>query len=227
VDDALPIVALDTETTSLAPTVSRYGRRAWEFAAIRRDLDGRMSGLLAHVQLPSTRMEHADPEALEIGGYYARAPWSPRPVVDFEATKRWHYLSIRNHSLFQPRDIVTYRCVMLGDGHSQYQLGLALIEILRGATVVGSNPGFDTENVSAFLHDAGLPLAQLAPWHYKPYDIAQHGSAALNLPGPGPSTKDLSARYGIDRPVEHTGLADAAWALAMRDEIEAFKQVRV
>ena len=225
-DDALPIVALDTETTSLAPTVSRYGRRAWEFAAIRRDALGCMSGLLAHVQLPSTRMEHANPESLEIGGYHARAPWSPR-WGGVEHAKERHDADLRAHPLFKPGDLVAYRCVLLGDGQATYELGLLLIDFLKGATVVGSNPGFDTENVSAFLHDAGMPLAQLAPWHYKAYDIAAHGSAALNLPGPGPSTKDLSARYGIDRPVEHTGLADAAWALAMHDEIEAFKQVRV
>jgi hypothetical protein len=43
----------------------------------------------------------------------------------------------------------------------------------------------------------------------------------------GPDTEPYASRqFGITRPVEHTALDDAAWALAMHDAIEAAKQDR-
>lgn len=217
----LPIVALDTETTSLLPTVSRYGRRAWEFAALRRAPDGEFDVLLAHVEPDRARMQHADPVALDIGGY-DRAPWRhPMGCEGGDGLERR-----RLDARFGRGGVWSYHVAARDDHEARYRLGLALIKFLAGATIVGSNPGFDTENVSALLSDAGMPVSQLAPWHYKSYDIAQHGSAVLGLEGTGPSTAALSAQFGIARPVEHTALDDAAWALAMHDAIEAAKQDR-
>ena len=214
-----PIVALDTETTSLVTPLSRYGRRAWEFAAIRRDPDGTMSGFLAHVQPTPARMMSANEESLRIGGYHERAPWLSTGMPEGK-----HAATLR--SGFQPGDQTHYYCVTGGNLVLLYRLGLLLTDFLHGVTIVGSNPSFDTENVTALLEDAGLPPQHLEPWSYKDYDIAAHGSSALGLPGTGPSTAQLSEKFGIQRPVEHTGLADAWWALAMHDAIEDAKAVR-
>lgn len=217
-----PLAALDTETTSLLPTVSRQGRRAWEFGAIRREFDTAQV-FVAHVEPSLSRMKCADPEALRIGGYYERAPWGP--AFESAAAGRQWWRTYLREQLGDTR--FTYVCVTQADGLApQYDLALRMRDFLRDATIVGSNPEFDREGVSAFLHDAGLPAEQLQPWHYKPYDIAAHGSGVHHEPGTGPSTAELSRQFDIERPVEHTALADAAWALAMHDAIEAEKAGR-
>lgn len=210
--DQLPIVALDTETTSLVPPFHPQGRQTWEVGGIRRDPDGAHTAFLFHLPVDLT---HANPEALRIGGYYERSP------------HEGHHTRTRDHekavkALGLDRSIY-YRVDAGIDPYYREFFLDRLWGYLNGATVVGSNPGFDTTNVSHILTKAGMPGHLIQPWHYKPYNIAEQGAAVLGQPGTGMSTKDLSREFGIERPVEHTALADAVWALNMRDAIEEKK----
>lgn len=207
-----PIVALDTETTSLVPPYHPQGRQTWEIAGIRCDPDGATATFLFHLPVDLT---HADPDALRIGGYWKRSP-------QVRGNTRDHEKAVKAMA----GDGAIYHYTGALDHHYREWFIDRLWRLLSGATIVGSNPGFDMVNVSHLFTQAKMPGHLVEPWHYKPYDIAAHGSSALGLEGTGPSTADLSEKFGITRPVEHTALADAAWALAMRDAIEAVKQGR-
>ena len=207
-----PIVALDTETTSLVPPYHPQGRETWEVAGIRLDPDGATTTFLFHLPVDLT---YADPEALRIGGYWQRSPFERASTRDHEKALK----------------------AVAGDGEAVYWKAERdpyyrewfidrLWGLLRGAIVVGSNPGFDMVNVSHLFTQAKMPGHLVEPWHYKPYDIAPQGTAVRGIAGTGPSTVDLSTLFGIARPTEHTALDDAAWALAMHDAIEAAKQDR-
>lgn len=67
---AVPLVFLDTETTSL----DRATRRAWEVALIIRDPDGRETAGSIFVKKNDIDLAHADPASLRIGRYHQRHP---------------------------------------------------------------------------------------------------------------------------------------------------------
>lgn len=62
-----PLVFLDTETDSRGPR-----RRVWEFAAIRRELDGTEKRTQFFINLGD--LSNADPESLRVGRFWERHP---------------------------------------------------------------------------------------------------------------------------------------------------------
>lgn len=122
------LVFLDLETTGLDP----LRHSVWEIAWAVED-EPISSALVAH------QIVTADPEALNMNGYYDRQQPSISPRAAIQA------------ELMMRRD-------------------------LRGATVVGSNPAFDT----AFLRNRWGD----APWHYRLFDIAAYAAGVLRHPAP-------------------------------------------
>lgn len=118
-----PLVACDTETDGLHP-----GRRAWEIAMVRRDVDGTERELSMFVKL---NLQNSDPQGLAVGRFWDRHPTgrklSGKPPC--------------------PGDTVT-----VYDGH---EAAKAVMEWTFGATIVGAVPGFDTEVLAQLLRAHG------------------------------------------------------------------------
>jgi len=100
----------------------------------------------------------------------------------------------------------------------------AIAKFTAGAIVLGANPGFDIERLTALL----ARHKRTPEWHYHPLDI---GSMAVGylartllavrelVDGPVPvwwSSDDLSRRIGVnpDDFARHTALGDVEWCLA-------------
>lgn len=99
-----------------------------------------------------------------------------------------------------------------------------IIETLRGATIVGSNPGFDDRFLRKLV---GLGGQQ---WNYRPTCIANLAEGFMWAMAPElmakdpnpPSSRWLSRQVGVEPPgegVAHTALGDARWARDVYDVI--------
>lgn len=90
-----------------------------------------------------------------------------------------------------------------------------LAEMLKGNTLAGCNPTFDSE----FLTQASQHL--YAPvWHYRLADLSAYAAGALGIPpnelgGLG----DICERLGVDPGIEHSALDDA------RATVECFRKL--
>jgi hypothetical protein len=192
-----PLAFIDCETSHLEAEVGD----AWEVAVIRRDPDGIETENLWHIRVD---LDVADPESLRIGGYAER--FAVPDGTDAVAIREYPDGStMREHLTHQDvRD--------------------AIGELLAGAVLIGSNPGFDDRFLRKLLGSA--------PWHYRPVDIAtlaagsQLGTARAlrsfggelrdtDLPKLPFSSRGLSEWLGVEPPgpdVAHTALGDARWA---------------
>jgi hypothetical protein len=191
------IAFVDCETSHLDSTIGD----AWEVAVIRRDHDGVETETLWHIRID---LAQADPESLKIGRYSERFA-VPDGVDAVELRTYADGSTLREHLTHQ---------------HVRDAIG----ELLAGAVLVGSNPGFDDR----FLRK----LLGAAPWHYRPVDIAtlaagsQLGTARAlrsfggelresDLPSLPFSSRGLSRWLGVEPPdseAAHTALGDARWA---------------
>ncbi len=196
-----PIAFVDTETTHLNAEIGD----AWEVAVILRESDAAHS--------PATDTEYvwqirpdltvADPESLKIGRFEER--FCVPPHVDAASTG------------YEDGPVVPM---------TRAQAVSAILSVLRGAVMVGSNPGFDDRFLRKLLGPGS------AQWHYRPVDIAtlaagsQLGTARAlrsfggelrdtDLPKLPFSSRGLSEWLGVEPPgpgVAHTALGDARWA---------------
>jgi hypothetical protein len=118
-----PIVFADIETDGLHP-----GRRAWEIALIRRDLDGTERELSFFLPL---NLQNSDPAALTIGRFWDRHPVGRKisgkpPAPGDQAV------------VYNAHDGAKY-----------------VMEWTFGATIVGAVPSFDTEVLARLLRAEG------------------------------------------------------------------------
>lgn len=170
----------------------------WEVAVILREADGTQA---EHVwQFRPLDPTAANPESLKIGR-------------------------------FEERFVVPEDCgaAYTSDGDidpmARTDAAEEIIETLRGATIIGSNPGFDDRFLRKLL---GLGGQQ---WNYRPTCIANLAEGYLWHADPawtadqasnGPiSSRALSRRLGVEPPGDnaHQALADARWAMAVYDAV--------
>ena len=184
----------------------------WEIAVIRRREDGVDSEFLWQVR---PDLATADPEALKIGRFEER----------FAIPDGWDALEFMASG-------TPFRSLIP-------EMLFDLQDVLSGAVVVGSNPGFDIAFLTKLLQAHGRKL----PWHYRPVDIAtlaagyQFGQAAsgayggdfafqADYPQMPYRSYELSRAVGVEPPakdVAHTALGDARWA---RDVFDAVTRVQ-
>ncbi|WP_064075888.1 3'-5' exonuclease [Prescottella equi] len=206
----IPIVFVDTETTSLHPET----RRPWEIALIRRDDHGEREFLF---QIEDPDLSAADPFSLKIGKFYER-----HETDSMASDVRHPYDGVQ-------RKTDTEACV-----------ALQVEEITAGAHLVAVNVAFDADVLDRMLRRARrmprwdyhlLDMPAMAIGYLAGLAAHGHSNPACSMsdipcvddPVALPyRSYELSERCGVDRPAEdeqHTALGDARWVARWWDAI--------
>lgn len=186
-----PIAFVDTETTHLDAEIGE----AWEVAVILREHDGDQTTDTEYAWQIRPDLVSFDPRALEIGRFEDRFKIPPYAEAAFTAHESGHITPMTR------AEAVT-----------------AIVNVLSGAVLVGSNPGFDDRFLRKLLGPGS------AQWHYRPYDIVQLAAAKVGLKKAGPlpwSSRALSSAVGVEPPGDdaHQALVDARHVRDMWDAI--------
>lgn len=203
-----PVAFVDCETTHLDAEVGE----AWEVGVILREFED--------------NGEHTDTE------YLWEFAIDPTPgAFDPEALRigRWH----ERRQLATGTNEAAFTGEVPAVLMPRTDAVKAIVNVLRGAVLVGSNPGFDDRFLRKLLGPGS------AQWHYRPLCIAtlaagkklgmaevvrRFGGKPLpsdEVPLPF-SSRDLSRWTGVEPPglgVAHTALGDARWARDVWDAV--------
>jgi hypothetical protein len=186
------IAFVDCETTHLDAEIGE----AWEVAVILREQHGAETTDTEYCWQFAPVLTNADPEALRIGRFHERYKVPPTSGAAFTAHESGHITPMTR------REAVD-----------------AIVSVLSGALIVGSNPGFDERHLRKLLGPGN------SQWHYRPYDIVQLAAVKLGAYAAGPlpwRAHVLSRAVGVEPPSEeaaHTALGDARWARDVFDTV--------
>ncbi|GAA1909242.1 hypothetical protein GCM10009737_08060 [Nocardioides lentus] len=193
-----PLVFIDTETTSL-----HHNCRIWEVAMIARHYDQDQPNPGSYTEQTmqlfiDIDVSHADPYALQLGGYWDRHPAGRRQSRHVTAPG----------GVPSPSD--------LEQPVSEGRAARLVAGWTHGAHLVAVNPSFDAERLGQMLRRHGL----FPGWSHHLLDVLAVASGHLRLPPPWRSD-DLAAALGVtpagaDR---HTALGDARWAARIYDAV--------
>ena len=130
---------VDVESCRLG---SEQGSALWELAIIARE----PAGDVEYLWQIRPSLEHAEANALRIGGYYERCKVADRPVGSG---------MILSHPKYK------------GKHQAMAAVGIAreVARLLDGALIVGANPWFDAGHIDVFLREYGQALS--ADYHMR------------------------------------------------------------
>jgi oligoribonuclease (3'-5' exoribonuclease) len=198
------IAFVDCETTHLDAEIGEV----WEVAVILRE-DNDPATDTEYVWEFAIDPDLADPESLRIGRWHERRQL---PAYTSEAA---------------------FTGCTPAEPMSRDDAVKAILTLLRGTVLVGSNPGFDDRFLRKLLGPGS------AQWHYRPLDVAtlvagwRLGMASVirrfgGTPGPDDvptlpySSREMSRFMGVEPPVDgvaHTALGDARWCRDLYDAV--------
>lgn len=195
----VPILFLDSETTSLRVPWRKAPRTVWEFGAVLRAENGTEQDYAGFVADPD--LTNADPISLSIGGFYERHP------------------QYKGH-VYVPYGAAQDR----SDLYTEAEVAHLIEWLARGAHIVGAVPDFDTSTFDAMLANHGLAW----PGHYHVVCAEVYAAGAIGWVPPYDS-KALSLAIGVDpgKYAQHEALADAQWARDLFDAARTWTGGRV
>jgi hypothetical protein len=197
------IAFTDCETTHLDAEIGEV----WEVAVILREFEE--SGEHTDTEYCwqfVVDLDAADPESLRIGRFHERFAVPCGPNIGAAYTECSPVVPMPRGEAVE-----------------------AIVRLLSGTVLVGSNPGFDDRHLRKLLGPGG------AQWHYRPLDMAtltagirlglarvirQFGGQPVALPELPYSSREMSRWLGVEPPgdgVAHTALGDARWVRDMWD----------
>lgn len=191
------IISLDIETTGLV----RDYHEVWEVGIV--PLDANQEHL--HYQFQTTDLEMADPESLQVGGYYERFDWIGDPrfarnmLVD---------------GVYEDEDEETGKKVEKPTG-AKALTGAAeacwdIAKRLEGATLLGANVGsFDGPFLETLLRKYG----HSPTWTHRSLELGSYAAGAWGAKQPL-STRAIADRlekHGILNRGVHNAYNDALW----------------
>lgn len=189
----VPLLFLDTETTSLRVPWRAAPRQVWEVGAIRRWPDGTEQEWRAYVRDPD--LTDADPISLSIGGFYDRHPQYLR--------QRWASAAISGGNYL----------------HSEAEVAYLIEWLARGATIIGAVPDFDASTLDALLARHGLAWGG----HYHLICAEVYAAGAIGWEPPYDSKAlSLALGVDPAAYPQHEALADARWARDLYDAARAW-----
>jgi hypothetical protein len=200
------IAFVDTETTHLDAEIGEV----WEVAVILREHHDNTPTDTEYAWQFRPNLATADPEALKIGRYLERFAVPPHAEAAWTGYEDGPVLA-----------------------RTRAEAVEAVLTVLSGAVLVGSNPGFDDRFLRKLLGPGS------AQWHYRPIDVAtlvagsRFGRATVvrafgGEPGANDvptfpfSSREMSRFVGVEPPgdgVAHTALGDARWARDVFDAV--------
>jgi len=189
------LIYLDIETTGLDPDL----HDVWEIGLIT-DTGAEYCWQIC------PDMTHADPKALEVGGYYQR---------HFSITGQYPFVPTTTGIVVDTTQTTSSENVTPDTIES---LSRYLARLLAGTVVVGNNPAFDKDFLSRLLRRNN----QVWTAHHRPWDgIAMAAGASRR--SPGSSSTDIFRAWGINPGAydRHTALGDARM---IRDLVKALNQ---
>lgn len=159
-----------TATTDVVPPWHLGGRRIWEIALIRRELDGTERTSHVFIRRADVNMR-AVPEdrlkrALDAGRYHERYPEAAGLPMD--------------------------------EVYSGEQAAQIVAAVTEGTYLIGINPDFHAKSFDHLLHTYGLWNRVEPPWHRHLVDVRTEVGAALGLPLHRRTFRDLATALGVD-----------------------------
>jgi hypothetical protein len=204
----VPILFLDSETTSLRVPWRSAPRRPWEIGAIRRETDGAEHAYQCFVE--DVDLTDADPLSLSFGHFYDRHPQYAGGVVLGTHGMRREGGDIRDGDAWRMAD--------------ERDVAYLIAWLARGAHIVGAVPDFDTSTLDQTLERWGLAW----PGHYHLICAEVYAAGAIGWTPPYDS-KELSLAIGVD-PANyppHRAFHDARWARDLYDAARTWSGERV
>lgn len=179
-------VFLDTETTGV-----HRGYRPWDIAMVRRDGSGGQQELTIFVDVADIDIDHADPEALIIGGFEQRHPQ-------------------RGGRLATGQVLV-----------SGYQAAQLVQRWTDSALVYGVNPSYDTIGLDGLLARANLDARwYYAPQDLVGIAYGFMLRGATTAPPRSSEPLSMACGVDIPQASErHTAMGDARWAARWYDAL--------
>lgn len=191
----VPLLFLDTETTSLRVPWRRAPRRVWEVGAIRREPDGSETPYQCFVE--DVNLTDADPLSLSFGKFYDRHPQHAGGVVLGQPVNRRGSIDGSPYRLAPEEDVANL-----------------VAWLARGAHIIGAVPDFDVSTLDQMLERHRLAW----PAHYHLICAEVYAAGAIGWVPPYDS-KELSRALAVDPShyAAHEALADAMWARDLFD----------
>lgn len=193
------IVSVDLETTGLLSDT----HEVWEVGIVPLD-SGREH---MHYQFHPTDLTVAEPQALQVGGFYERYDWIGDPRYARDMLVEGIVVEEDEETEKKSEKPSGHKAVM-GAGEATWKIA----KELEGATLLGLNVGsFDAPFLAALLRRYG----HSPTWGHRYLDLGSFAAGAWGAKQPlsGRAIADRLEKHGIENRGAHNAYNDALWSL--------------